>query len=37
MMPATDAPAADLPAAVISTIPAPDPARHGPPPGPGGQ
>lgn len=37
MMPATDAPAAEVPAAVTSTIPAPDPARHGPPPGPGGQ
>ncbi|OHT78837.1 cutinase [Mycobacteroides chelonae] len=41
MMPSTDGPAADAPAAVASTssIPAPDPARHGPPPGPasGGQ
>lgn len=41
MMPSTDGPAADAPAAVASTssITAPDPARHGPPPGPasGGQ
>ncbi len=41
MMPATDGPAPDAPAAVASTssIPAPDPGRHGPPPGPasGGQ